>query len=106
MLIPSFIVLMDIELPGMSVIECIARLKALCPTAQVMMLTVFDDDERIYQSLAAGATGYLLKTSTPAQIVEAIVELHRGGSPMSSQIARRVVRAFQPQTTAGPNPRR
>lgn len=99
---PPDVVLMDIELPGMSGIECIPRLKALCPNTQVTMLTVFDDDERIYQSLAVGATGYLLKTSTPAQIVEAIEELHRGGSPMTSQIARRVVQAFQPRTTASP----
>jgi DNA-binding NarL/FixJ family response regulator len=89
------VVLMDIQLPGMSGIECILRLKQLCPGAQIMMLTVFEDHDRIYQSLKAGASGYLLKQTPPAELLAAITELHRGGSPMSSQIARRVVEAFQ-----------
>lgn len=89
------IVLMDIGLPGMSGIECISRLKASSPGAQIMMLTVFEDDERIFQSLAAGATGYLLKKTPPAKLLEAIKDLHEGGSPMSNQIARRVVEVFQ-----------
>jgi DNA-binding NarL/FixJ family response regulator len=97
-LLPSIkpdVVLMDIGLPGMSGIQCIARLKEILPATQVMMLTVFEDDDRVFQSLSAGATGYLLKKTHSAQIVEAITDLHRGGAPMSSQIARRVVEAFR-----------
>jgi DNA-binding NarL/FixJ family response regulator len=89
------VVLMDIQLPGMSGIECILKLKQLCPQAQIMMLTVFEDHDRIYQSLKAGASGYLLKQTPPAELLEAISGLHHGGSPMSAQIARRVVEAFQ-----------
>lgn len=89
------VVLMDVQLPGMSGIECIGRLKAKMPALQIMMLTVFDDPDRIFRSLKAGASGYLVKKTPPAQLVEAIRDLHRGGSPMSGQIARRVVEVFQ-----------
>jgi DNA-binding NarL/FixJ family response regulator len=89
------VVLMDIGLPGMSGIECIARLKRELPSTQIMMLTVFEDDERIFNSITAGATGYLLKNTPPAKLIEAISDLHAGGSPMSNQIARRLVREFQ-----------
>lgn len=89
------VALMDIGLPGMSGIECIRALKAEIPQTQIMMLTVFEDDERIFQSLAAGATGYLIKKTPPAKLLEAISDLHAGGSPMSNQIARRLVREFQ-----------
>ena len=89
------VVLMDIGLPGLSGIECIPRLKAKLPSAQIMMLTVFDDAERIFQALAAGATGYMVKKTPPAKLLEAITEVHRGGAPMSSQIARQVVEAFK-----------
>src|ERR1041385_444030 len=89
------IVLMDIHLPGMTGIECIRELKRRQPQIQIMMLTVFEDHDRIFQSLAAGASGYLLKQTPPEKLIEAITELHRGGSPMSTQIARRVVEAFQ-----------
>jgi len=92
------VVLMDIQLPGMSGIECILKLKRLCPKAQIMMLTVFEDHDCIYQSLKAGASGYLLKQTPPAELLEAITDLHNGGSPMSAQIARRVVEAFQRPT--------
>lgn len=88
-------VLMDIQLPGLSGIECIRRLKKVVPKLQIMMLTVFEDHDRIFQSLAAGATGYLLKQTPPDKLIGAITELHRGGSPMSMQIARRVVETFQ-----------
>jgi DNA-binding NarL/FixJ family response regulator len=89
------VVLMDIHLPGMSGIDCIRLLKKQQPRVQISMLTVFEDHDRIFQSLTAGASGYLLKQTPPDKLLEAIAELHRGGSPMSSQIARRVVEAFQ-----------
>ncbi len=89
------IVLMDIRLPGMSGIECIAELKRRQSKVQIMMLTVFEDHDRIFQSLAAGASGYLLKQTPPEKLLEAISELSQGGSPMSAQIARRVVETFQ-----------
>ena len=88
------VVLMDIQLPGLSGIACVGRLKEGLPQTQIMMLTVFEDHERIFQSLAAGATGYLLKKTAPEDLLEAIAELHRGGSPMSGQIGRLVVSAF------------
>ena len=88
------VVLMDIQLPKMSGIECVAKLKERCPGTQVMMLTVYEDDEKVFQSLAAGATGYILKRTPPAELMEAIREIHEGGSPMSDQIARKVVEAF------------
>ena len=89
------VILMDIGLPGMSGIECIRKLKHILPRAQVMMLTVFDDHDRIFESLKAGATGYLIKKTAPENIVRSIRDLCAGGSPMSSQIARRVVEEFQ-----------
>jgi DNA-binding NarL/FixJ family response regulator len=89
------VVLMDIGLPGMSGIECIQRLKAQYPQMQIMMLTIYEDDEKIFDSLKAGASGYILKKTPPAKLLESIQDLHNGGSPMSSQIARKVVQAFQ-----------
>jgi DNA-binding NarL/FixJ family response regulator len=89
------IVLMDINLPGISGIECIQKLKALVPSLQIMMLTVFEDEERIFKSILAGASGYLLKKTPPVKLLEAIQDLHNGGSPMSTGIARKVVHAFQ-----------
>ena len=89
------VVLMDVQLPRMSGIECTEKLKALNSTMQVMMLTVVEDDEKIYKSLVAGATGYILKRTPPAQLLQAIREVHEGGSPMSDRIARRVVQAFR-----------
>ncbi len=88
------VVLMDIELPGISGIDCIARLRKLCPNTQISMLSVFEDEDRIFRSLTAGATGYLLKKTPPAAILEAVQDLHAGGSPMSSQIARKLLKAF------------
>lgn len=93
------VVLMDIHLPGMSGIDCIRQLKLQRPKIQIMMLTVFEDHDRIFQSLAAGASAYLLKQTPPTKLLEAITELHQGGSPMSTQIARRVVEAFRPSGT-------
>ena len=89
------VVLMDIKLPGMSGIDCIRELKRRIPRTQILMLTVVDDHDRIFRSLAAGASGYLVKKTSPAKLLEAIREVHEGGSPMSSQVARRVVEEFQ-----------
>ncbi len=89
------VVLMDIRLPQMSGIDCVARLKERLPALQIMMLTMYEDDELIFQSLLAGATGYVLKKTPPSELLKAIQSLHNGGSPMSSQIARKVVQAFQ-----------
>jgi DNA-binding NarL/FixJ family response regulator len=90
------IVLMDIHLPGISGIECIKQLKPVLPLTQFMMCTVYEDNENVFDSLCAGATGYLLKNSPPGKITDAIVDLYHGGSPMSSVIARKVIKAFQP----------
>jgi DNA-binding NarL/FixJ family response regulator len=89
------VVLMDIRLKAASGIECVAGLKRLLPDTKVLMLTVFEDYERVYQSLKAGASGYLLKRSTPQELLNAIRELLAGGSPMSTAIARLVVDAFR-----------
>jgi len=89
------VVLMDINLPGMTGIECVARLKELMPGVQAVMLTVYEDTEQIFNALSAGASGYLLKRSKPSKLLEAIREVHEGGSPMSSSIARKVVASFQ-----------
>jgi len=92
---PPDVVLMDIQLPGKSGIECTAALKAKLPSLAVMMLTVYEDDDAIFSALKAGASGYLLKRSAPAKLLEAISELQRGGAPMTSEIARKVIASFQ-----------
>ena len=89
------VVLSDINLPGMSGIECVRQLKARMPKTQFLMLTVYDDTERIFQALAAGATGYLVKRASRNELLTAIVDIHRGESPMSSGIARKIVKSFQ-----------
>ena len=89
------VVLMDINLGGMSGIECVRRLKPMIPKTQIVMLTVFEDTEKIFSALAAGASGYLLKRLAPAKLLEAIREVHEGGSPMSAPIARKVVQSMQ-----------
>jgi two-component system, NarL family, response regulator LiaR len=89
------IVLMDIEMPFFNGIEVIKRLKPLHPLIQFMVWTVFDEEEKVFDSLKAGATSYLLKRSTGEQLVTAIKELHQGSSPMSGDIARKVVAHFQ-----------
>ena len=94
------VVLMDINLGGMSGIECVRRLKPLMPETQVVMLTVFEDTEKIFAALAAGASGYLLKRLAPAKLLEAIREVHEGCSPMSAPIARKVVLSLQPVLAA------
>jgi DNA-binding NarL/FixJ family response regulator len=96
-------VLMDINLPKMSGVECTARLKESLPDTQIMMLTVFEDSQHIFNALKAGASGYLLKRSEPAEVLEAIRDIRQGGAPMSSQIARKVVQAFRtPKAAASP----
>ena len=93
------VVLMDINLPGMSGVEAVKRLKPLLPETQFVMLTVYEDADHIYNALAAGATGYLLKQTPRAELLEAVEDVHRGGSPMTSNIARKVVQSFK-QTPA------
>jgi len=89
------VVLMDILLPGMSGIECVRELKKLLPNLQLMMLTIYEDDDNVFKSIVAGASGYVLKKTPPSELLEAITDLHNGGSPMSDRIARKVVLAFQ-----------
>jgi len=89
------VVLMDINLPGISGIEAIKKLKPECSNTLFIMSTVYEDDENIFESLKAGASGYLLKKTAPSKILDAITEVYNGGSPMSSQIARRVIASFQ-----------
>ena len=93
--LPLDIVLMDIDLPKKSGIEVTRQLKMENPKLDIIMLTVQSDDDSIFESLCAGASGYLLKRTSPSQILEAIRDLYEGGSPMSSEIARRVVRSMQ-----------
>ncbi|HEY4415874.1 MAG TPA: response regulator transcription factor [Verrucomicrobiae bacterium] len=88
------VVLMDLNLPQMSGVECIRRLKELQPTLQIIVLTVYEDSEHIFRALKAGASGYLLKRSEPEEVLDAIKNAREGGAPMSSQIARRVVYSF------------
>lgn len=95
------VVLMDINLPKMNGIECTRILKEKFPEIQIIMQTVYENSEMIFESLKAGASGYLLKRTRPAKILEAIEEVYNGGSPMSGQIARMVVESFQIPTTAG-----
>jgi DNA-binding NarL/FixJ family response regulator len=89
------VVLMDINLGGMSGIECVRRLKPMYPDILYMMCTVYEEDEKIFEALSAGASGYILKKTAPGKLLEAIKELNEGGAPMSSQIARKVVAAFR-----------
>jgi DNA-binding NarL/FixJ family response regulator len=89
------VVLMDINLPNRSGIECTARLKELAPGAQVVMITVYDESEKVFNALRAGASGYILKRAAPERILQAIREVHAGGVPMSSEIARKVLGAFR-----------
>lgn len=95
------VVIMDIQLPGLDGVTCTRRLKQALPATQVLMFTVFMDSERIFNALAAGASGYLLKRAPRAEIVAAIEQVWQGGAPMSGEIARRVVESFR---TAAPTP--
>jgi len=94
------IVLMDIQLPDISGIECTARLKQLMPAVQIIIVTVYEDTERIFKALRAGACGYLLKRSAPEELIAAIREVRQGGAPMSREIARKVIVSFQEPVVA------
>ncbi|MGA2541704.1 MAG: response regulator transcription factor [Verrucomicrobiota bacterium] len=94
------IVLMDIQLPDISGIECTAQLKQLLPSVQIIMVTVYEDTERIFKALRAGACGYLLKRCTPEELLGAIREVRQGGAPMSREIARKVIASFQEPVAA------
>lgn len=85
------IIIMDINLPGMSGIECIRKVKKLCPHSQFIMFTIYEDDEKVFEALEAGANGYLLKKTPMSKITDSLIELHEGGAPMSTQIARKVI---------------
>jgi len=89
------IVIMDINLPGITGIECIRRIKPDCPDTQFMIFTIYENDENIFTALEAGASGYLLKKSSMPQIADALKELYNGGSPMSALIARKLVQRYQ-----------
>ncbi len=89
------VALVDIGLPGMSGIDGLSRLRQQYPTVALLMLTVYEDDERIFQALCAGASGYLLKKTPPQKLLECLAEVLRGGAPMSPEVARRVLRLFR-----------
>jgi DNA-binding NarL/FixJ family response regulator len=89
------IVLMDIQLPNMSGIDCLAQLKQMLPSIHIIMVTVYEDTERIFKALRMGACGYLLKRCTPEELIAAIREVRQGGAPMSREIARKVIVSFQ-----------
>jgi DNA-binding NarL/FixJ family response regulator len=96
------VILMDINLPGMTGIDCVRRMKALLPAAQILMFTIYEDSDRIFESLTAGASGYLLKRTPADRLLEAIREVRGGGSPMTSHIARKVVQHFNQLALVNP----
>jgi DNA-binding NarL/FixJ family response regulator len=97
---PPDVVLMDINLPGMKGFECVRQLKATLPAVQFLMLTVYEDSDSLFNSLRAGASGYLLKRTASARLLEAIRDVHAGGAPMTPQLARRVVQFFSTPAAA------
>lgn len=96
------VVLMDINMPGVNGVEVVKALKPKMPATQFMMCTVYDEDEHIFESLKAGATGYILKKTQPAKLIEAIQDIYQGGSPMSSTIARKVMTSFNEKKVTQP----
>ena len=94
------VALMDINLPGLNGVECVRKLKPLLPRTQVIMLTVYQNTDNIFKALAAGATGYMLKQTPPAELLAAIRDVNAGGSPMNSHIARKIVQSFQESSAA------
>lgn len=97
------VVLMDIDMPGLTGIEATPIVKALCPETQVVMLTVFEDEDKIFQAIRNGASGYLLKRTPPGEIIQAIFDVHQGGSPMTASVARKVIRFFHEPPQPIPN---
>ncbi len=97
------VVLMDINLPGISGVEAVKQLKPVLPATQFVMLTVYEDADHIYNALAAGATGYLLKQTPREELFNALVDVHNGGSPMNSSIARKVVQSFRQTPASAPD---
>ena len=97
------IVIMDINLPGMNGIECIKMIKDKSPGTQFMMFTVYENDEKVFEALKAGASGYLLKNTGLVQLIESLKELHNGGSPMSANIARKLVTLFRNEQKQAPS---
>ena len=97
------IAIMDINLPGMSGIDCIVEMRKQILETQFMMFTVYENDEKVFQALKAGASGYILKSTGLPHIIEALKELHLGGSPMSANIARKLVNAFQQTSSKAPS---
>jgi DNA-binding NarL/FixJ family response regulator len=100
---PPNVVLMDINLPGMKGYDCVRQLKAALPAVQFLMLTVYEDSDSLFNSLKAGASGYLLKRTASARLLEAIQDVHAGGSPMTPQLARRVVQFFAQPAPGAPS---
>ncbi|MGO8838298.1 MAG: response regulator transcription factor [Limisphaerales bacterium] len=98
---PPDVVLMDINLPGIKGVECVRQLKSTLPQVQFLMLTVYEDSDSLFNSLKAGASGYLLKRTASARLLEAIRDVHGGGSPMTPQLARRVVQFFSNKPAEG-----
>ncbi len=97
---PADVVLMDIRLPGMSGIQCTARLKARQPKTHILMLTAYTDSETIFEALKVGASGYLLKNITSAELIQSIMAVVEGGAPMTGQIARQVIETFRQPTVS------
>ncbi len=95
------IVIMDINMPGLNGIDCIRQVKDHCPDTQFMIFTIYENDEKIFDALAAGASGYILKKTSAEKIIEAIKELYNGGSPMSTPIARKVINHFKESKNPG-----
>ena len=101
---PPDVALMDINMPGMKGMECVRQLKLQLPAVQFLMLTVYEDSDSLFASLKAGASGYLLKRTASARLLEAIRDVHAGGAPMTPQLARRVVQFFTRPASAQTSP--